>query len=206
MDKGTKNALLYTAGLAAVYLGYRQYKKKQGEIQQEETPATKTPTASPVFEDRAKQYTAKVITLQKLLGVNTDGVIGTNTQKAALKFGITYKIDASNIDKTIALINTFNANAKKVSQSVASYSQASKMASAINAGGTVRILQDINAQAFVKAKTGGFTSIGEYSRFSKGSILGKGWAAGARPNSGNLLITKNGRTYYQIPANYLVVI
>ena len=29
MDKGTKNALLYTAGLAAVYLGYRYYKKQQ---------------------------------------------------------------------------------------------------------------------------------------------------------------------------------
>lgn len=49
MDKGTQNALLYTAGLAAVYLGYKYYKKQQGDKNQapdttDKAPVVKTKT------------------------------------------------------------------------------------------------------------------------------------------------------------------
>ena len=57
MDKGTKTALLYTGGLAALYLGYKYYKKQQGLVQTPTTPtatpaapaAPKTAPASPTF-------------------------------------------------------------------------------------------------------------------------------------------------------------
>lgn len=43
MDKGTQNALLYTAGLAAVYLGYKYYKKQQGDKNQAPDTTDKAP-------------------------------------------------------------------------------------------------------------------------------------------------------------------
>ncbi|NDE62260.1 MAG: hypothetical protein EB038_08735 [Cyclobacteriaceae bacterium] len=77
MDKGTKNALLYTAGVAAAYLGYKYYKKKQGQATQAPSltsgnqppqtgaavtqattkPVSKAP-ASPTFGGASSAYTA----------------------------------------------------------------------------------------------------------------------------------------------------
>ena len=112
MDKGTKNALLYTAGVAAVYLGYKYYKKQQGLVQTPTTPTTtpaapKTAPASPTFSGASAAYIKNVKTLQTLLGVKADGIIGHITIKAAAAAGINYKINATNIDKAIAAAQTY---------------------------------------------------------------------------------------------------
>jgi hypothetical protein len=130
MDKGTQNALLYTAGLAAVYLGYKYYKKQQGLVQQAPsttagnlpmttpaamTQATKAPVskkpASPTFGGSSSAYVAKVKILQTLVGVKADGIIGPITQKAAATFGVNYPINATNVDKAIATVTTAKSKA-----------------------------------------------------------------------------------------------
>lgn len=123
MDKGTKNALIYTAGLAAAYLGYRYYKKQQGLVQQAPSttagnqppqtaaavtqattkPVSKAP-ASPTFGGASSAYVNKVKQLQTLLGVKADGIIGPITQKAAASYGVLYTINATTIDKAITAI------------------------------------------------------------------------------------------------------
>ena len=123
MDKGTRNALLYTAGLAAVYLGYKYYKKQQGLVQQAPSttsgnqppqtgaavtqattkPVSKAP-ASPTFGGASAAYTAKVKQLQTILGVKADGIVGPTTQKAAASYGILYTINATTIDKALAAV------------------------------------------------------------------------------------------------------
>jgi murein L,D-transpeptidase YcbB/YkuD len=112
MDKGTKNALLYTGGLAALYLGYKYYKKQQGLVQTPTTPTTtpaapKTAPASPTFSGASAAYIANVNVLQTLLGVKADGIIGPVTIKAAAAAGINYRINATNIDKAIAAAQTY---------------------------------------------------------------------------------------------------
>jgi len=111
MDKGTKNALLYTAGVAAVYLGYKHYKKMQGLVQKttpsEQLPATKTIPSGPTFGNATSLYLKKIQTLQSLLAVKTDGLIGPITIKAGQAAGINYKITAANIDKAIAQAQSF---------------------------------------------------------------------------------------------------
>ena len=108
MDKATRNALLYTAGVAAVYLGYKYYKKQQGKAQAT-TPATPVPTqtSTPLFQDAANAYIKNVKILQTLLGVKADGIIGPITTKAAAAAGINYKINALNIDKAIAAAQAY---------------------------------------------------------------------------------------------------
>ena len=130
MDKGTKNALMYTAGLAAVYLGYKYYKKQQGLVQQAPSttagnlptttpaamkqagtkPVSKAP-ASPTFGGSSSAYIAKTKILQTLVGVKADGIIGPMTQKAAATFGVNYPINATNIDKAIATVTTAKSKA-----------------------------------------------------------------------------------------------
>jgi murein L,D-transpeptidase YcbB/YkuD len=111
MDKGTKNALLYTAGLAAVYLGYKYYKKQQGMVQTPVTTpasaATKPMPSSPTFGGASAAYMANVRILQSLLGVKADGIIGPVTIKAAQAAGINFQINATNIDRAIAMAQTY---------------------------------------------------------------------------------------------------
>ena len=111
MDKGTKNALLYTAGVAAVYLGYKYYKKQQGMVQTPVTTpasaATKPMPSSPTFGGASAAYMANVRMLQSLLGVKADGIIGPITIKAGQAAGINYQITAANIDKAIAQAQTY---------------------------------------------------------------------------------------------------
>jgi murein L,D-transpeptidase YcbB/YkuD len=115
MDKGTQNALLYTAGLAAVYLGYKYYKKQQGLAQQTPVvnPATPAPSkvtpSGPTFSGASAAYIKNIKTLQTLLGVKADGIIGPITTKAAIAAGINYKINATNIDKAIATAQAYKA-------------------------------------------------------------------------------------------------
>jgi murein L,D-transpeptidase YcbB/YkuD len=111
MDKGTKNALLYTAGVAAVYLGYKYYKKQQGMVQTPVTTpasaATKPMTSGPTFGGASAAYMANVRILQSLLGVKADGIIGPVTIKAGQAAGINFQINATNIDKAIAAAQTY---------------------------------------------------------------------------------------------------
>jgi hypothetical protein len=111
MDKSTQNALLYTAGVAAVYLGYKYYKKQQGLVQQP-TPATtpvpaKSVPTAPTFGGASSAYLANVKILQTLLGVKPDGIIGPLTIKAGQAAGINFQINATNIDKAIAAAQTY---------------------------------------------------------------------------------------------------
>lgn len=224
MDKGTKNALMYTAGLAAAYLGYRYYKKKQGEAAQAPSttsgnqppqtgaavtqattkPKSKAP-ASPTFGGANLAYLAKIKTLQTLLKVKSTGKIDLATSKAASAYGISYTINATNIDKAIATI-TLAQSKTKVQQNATNVSLAKKTADAINKGGVVRFLIDVKSNALVKNKLGGFVGVGSGLSFDKGQVLGKGWVAGVRPNSPNIVITKNGQNFFEIPTNSIVII
>jgi murein L,D-transpeptidase YcbB/YkuD len=112
MDKATKNALLYTAGLYGVFLAYKYYKKQQGLVQQPSTSpattaATKTMPSEPTFGGASAAYTANIRFLQSILGVKADGIIGPITMKAAQAAGINFAINATNIDKAIAIAQTY---------------------------------------------------------------------------------------------------
>jgi len=115
MDKATKNALLYTGGLYALYLGYRYYKRQQGLVQKPTTPAvtpaTPAPRAtvpsSPTFGGASAAYTANIRFLQNILGVKPDGIFGPITIKAGQAAGINFQINATNIDKAIAIAQTY---------------------------------------------------------------------------------------------------
>lgn len=111
MDKGTKNALMYTAGVAAVYLGYKYYKKQQGLFTKPTPAATPVPakpvSSEPLFTQASNAYLANVKILQNLLGVKPDGIIGPITIKAAAAAGINYQINATNIDRAIAAAQTY---------------------------------------------------------------------------------------------------
>lgn len=108
MNKKTENYLYYAAGAVAAYLGYNYYKKQQGKAQAPTAPATgpaqapKTAPSGPTFSGAAAAYIKNVKTLQTLLGVSADGIIGPITIKAGQTVGINYQINASTIEKAIA--------------------------------------------------------------------------------------------------------
>lgn len=112
MDKKTKNYLTYAAGAVAAYLGYNYYKKQQGKAQAPTAPATgpaavKTAPSGPTFSGAAAAYIKNVKTLQTLLAVQADGIIGPLTIKAGQAAGINYQINASTIEKAIAAAQTY---------------------------------------------------------------------------------------------------
>jgi hypothetical protein len=112
MDKKTKTYLYYAAGAAAAYLGFRYYKKQQGLVQTPATTpattaATKPMTSGPTFGGASAAYLANVRILQSLLGVKADGIIGPLTIKAAQSAGINFQINATNIDRAIAMAQTY---------------------------------------------------------------------------------------------------
>ena len=196
MDKGTKNALLYTAGVAAVYLGYKYYKKKQGEVKDttDTITETKTPPTSPTFEGAAAIYANKVKKLQGLLNVSQVGGIGPITVAALSKKGITYKVDASNIDKAISDVANYKTNLTSPTY-----------VAAINLGGNVRFIKDVNAPNFILNRaTNSYVATGSSLSFKAGTLLGKGWKAIDRKN-GKILIYK-GATLQEIPISAIVII
>jgi hypothetical protein len=112
MDKKTKTYLYYAAGAAAAYLGFRYYKKQQGLVQTTATTpattaATKPMTSGPTFGGASAAYLANVRILQSLLGVKADGIIGPLTIKAGQSAGINFQINATNIDRAIAMAQTY---------------------------------------------------------------------------------------------------
>ena len=112
MDKKTKTYLYYAAGAAAAYLGFRYYKKQQGLVQTPATTpattaATKPMASGPTFGGASAAYLANVRILQSLLGVKADGIIGPLTIKAGQSAGINFQINATNIDRAIAMAQTY---------------------------------------------------------------------------------------------------
>jgi murein L,D-transpeptidase YcbB/YkuD len=113
MDKKTKNSLIYAAGVVAAYLGYKYYKKQQGNVQTPTAPATgpapapKTATSGPTFGSASAAYIANIKILQSLLGVTADGIIGPITIKAGQAAGINYQINATTIQKAITAAQTY---------------------------------------------------------------------------------------------------
>ena len=155
---------------------------------------------------------SKVKKLQTLLKVGTDVKTYMNANSATNKaLAATYGLDkgvvsASNVDYYIAKVTSNNTLIK---QSILAKQAGSPTATAaaINNKGTIRMLKDVNAPNLVKNKaTGGFTAIGTRLLFKSGSVLGSGWTATARANTNDIVITKNGTTFQQIPANSIVVI
>ena len=154
---------------------------------------------------------SKVKKLQTLLKVGTDIKTYANPNSATNKaLAATYGLDkgvvsASNVDYYIQKVQSNNTLVKQALLKK-QLGNPQAVANAINNKGTVRFLKDVNAPNLVKNKaTGGFTAIGTHLLFKNGSVLGTGWVAGARPNTNDVLITKNGKTWQQIPANSIVV-
>ena len=155
---------------------------------------------------------SKVKKLQTLLKVGTDVKTYMNPNSATNKaLAATYGLDkgvvsAANIDYYIAKVESKNTLVKQA-MLLKQAGSPQATANAINNKGTVRFLKDVNAPNLVKNKaTGGFTAIGTKLLFKSGSILGSGWTATARANTNDIVITKNGTTFQQIPANSIVVI
>ena len=155
---------------------------------------------------------SKVKKLQGLLKVGTDVKTYMNPNSATNKaLAATYGLDkgvvsATNVDYYIAKVTSNNTLVK---QSIVARQAGNPTATsaAINNKGTIRMLRDVNAPNLVKNKaTGGFTAIGTNLLFKSGAILGSGWTATARANTNDVLITKNGTTFQQIPANSIVII
>jgi hypothetical protein len=155
---------------------------------------------------------SKIKKLQTLLKVGTDVKTYMNPNSATNKaLAATYGLDkgvvsAANVDYYIAKVQSNNTLIK---QSILAKQAGSPTATAaaINNKGTIRMLKDVNAPNLVKNKaTGGFTAIGTKLLFKSGSVLGSGWTATARANTNDIVITKNGTTFQQIPANSIVVI
>ena len=155
---------------------------------------------------------SKVKKLQTLLKVGTDVKTYMNPNSATNKaLAATYGLDkgvvsVQNIDYYIAKVQSNNTLVK---QSIVARQAGNPTATAaaINNKGTIRMLRDVNAPNLVKNKaTGGFTAIGTNLLFKSGAILGSGWTATARANTNDVLITKNGTTFQQIPANSIVII
>jgi hypothetical protein len=173
------------------------------------TAAIKTATTSLA---NPNSLDSKVKKLQGLLKVGTDVKTYMSPNSATNKaLAATYGLDkgvvsAANVDYYIAKVQSNNTLIK---QSILAKQAGSPTATAaaINNKGTIRMLKDVNAPNLVKNKaTGGFTAIGTKLLFKSGSVLGSGWTATARANTNDIVITKNGTTFQQIPANSIVVI
>lgn len=155
---------------------------------------------------------SKVKKLQTLLKVGTDVKTYMLPNSATNKaLAATYGLDkgvvsVANIDYYINKVESKNTLVKQALLAKQAGSPTAT-ANAINNKGTVRFLKDVNSPNLVKNKaTGTFTAIGTKLLFKSGSILGSGWTAQARANTNDILITKNGTTFQQIPANSIVVI
>lgn len=155
---------------------------------------------------------SKVKKLQTLLKVGTDVKTYMLPNSATNKaLAATYGLDkgvvsVANIDYYINKVESKNTLVKQALLAKQAGSPTAT-ANAINNKGTVRFLKDVNAPNLVKNKaTGTFTAIGTKLLFKSGTILGSGWTAQARANTNDILITKNGTTFQQIPANSIVVI
>ena len=192
------------------------------DIKQEQKAVVKEQVKTAIKSAVVKQLTtslanpnsldSKVKKLQTLLKVGTDVKSYMNPNSATNKaLAATYGLDkgvvsAANIDYYIAKVSSNNTLIK---QSILAKQAGSPTATAaaINNKGTIRMLKDVNAPNLVKNKaTGGFTAIGTKLLFKSGSVLGSGWTATARANTNDIVITKNGTTFQQIPANSIVVI
>lgn len=148
----------------------------------------------------------KIAYIQGEIGVASDGIAGTQTNGAFERlYGLDKgQISAANIDY---YVNKVKNKMTKVKQALLAKQSGNAQAivNAINRQGTIRFLKDFNAPNLVKNKaTGGFTPIGTYLAFKNQAILGAGWTAGVRGN--NVLITKNGQTFHEVPTNAIVVI
>lgn len=224
MDKGTKNALLYTAGVAAAYLGYKHYKKKQGQATQAANltsgnqppqtgaavtqattkPVSKAP-ASPTFGGASAAYTAKVKQLQTLLGVKADGIVGPTTQKAAASYGILYTINATTIDKALAAVTARKYNVVKTSAP-----QYAQIVKALNAKQPVRFSKDVNAIVYVFDGAKAYKKTDKTRLFTINTTLGSNWRAFGFGASGDKVLIYQGAInttpLYEIPVNALKLV
>ena len=157
-------------------------------------------------------YKRNVEKLQGLLKVGIDGDAGrTENSQTNKALAATYGLDKGIVSPLNVLyyIKKVENKDTKIKQSIKAKQSGSPTATAaaINNKGTIRMLRDVNAPNLVKNKaTGGFTAIGTNLLFKKNAVLGSGWTAIARANTNDVVITKNGTTFQQIPANSIVVI
>jgi hypothetical protein len=225
MDKGTKNALLYTAGAAAAYLGYRYYKKRQGLLQQAPsttagnmppqtaaaikqvttTQVSKAP-ASPTFGGASATYVTKLKQLQTLVGVKADGIMGPITQKAAGNFGVNYMINATTIDRAIQTV----ISKKSIPAKTSTVSKYVQIVNALSAKKPVRFLRDINASTYIFDGNKSYKKTDKIRRFTINTTLGSTWSAFGFGASGDKVLIYQGSStsnpLYEIPVDALKLI
>jgi len=186
------------------------------EIKQEQKAVVtekKIANTKQVIVDGAKLlYKRNVEKLQGLLKVGIDGDAGrTENSQTNKALAAAYGLDKGIVSPLNVLyyIKKVENKDTKIKQAIKAKQSGSPTATAaaINNKGTIRMLRDVNAPNLVKNKaTGGFTAIGTNLLFKKNAVLGSGWTAIARANTNDVVITKNGTTFQQIPANSIVII
>jgi hypothetical protein len=148
----------------------------------------------------------KISYIQGELGIKVDGIAEDQTNGA---FERIYGLDKGNIsaDNIVYYMQKVKSKMTKTKQAMLAKQSgdAKLIVNAINRKGTIRFLKEFKAPALVKNKaTGGFTPTGDYLTFKDKTILGGGWKAGVRGN--NVLLTKNGRGFYEVIPTAIVVI
>jgi hypothetical protein len=160
-------------------------------------------------------YASKVAKVQLYLGVNPDGKVGANTNKAlVLKFSNYTTITSSNVDDILKDIDSRNANAKVVAQNkvttdkkqeVINYAK-SFVAALNNDNVYAELFYDwkapiMNYDAFTKT----YKQTGEVYNFRKGAKFGK--AAGfplIYANDGGYVYAVYGQDYYKIDPKFFI--
>jgi len=187
----------------------KEIKQDQKEVVTEKKVVNKQQA---ILEGTKLLYKRNVEKLQGLLKVGTDGDAGrTENSQTNKALAATYGLDKGIVSPLNVLyyIKKVENKDTKIKQAIKAKQSGSPKATAaaINNKGTIRMLRDVNAPNLVKNKaTGGFTSIGTNLLFKKNAVLGSGWTAIARANTNDVVITKNGTTFQQIPANSIVII
>ena len=158
MDKRLKTGLIIGGVAVAGYVAYRLLKKDPDEG----LPATDT------LGDNAA-YLNKVKELQKLIGVNPDGDIGSKTKAALLKYGYTSDVNSGNIDSALA---TVRAKVSAASTDRARYAKGLQILTYLkNKPGSVKFNSDVVANTYEKDAFGNFAKTGQTITFKAGNTF-----------------------------------
>jgi len=203
MKKLTRNQkIAIGVGVAAVggFIIYRIIKKNADGAGEGEAGG------SSVSPEQA--YKEKVITLQKLVGVTADGVIGPVTKAALTKYGLPTTISASNID---SVINTATNKVASTNVDAARYAKGKAIFDLITkkAGTKLYFPKGGNYSWYKKDAFGDFAkttvwNLPQYSLygFIEATKNGVTWSAGKEIVPCYIAITSTGFLYIK-PKSYL---
>jgi hypothetical protein len=202
MDKRLKTGLIIGGVAVAGYIAYMIFKKD---------PDEGTPATDPLANDAA--YLNKVKELQKLIGVNPDGIIGDKTKAALAKYGYTSDVNSGNVDSALA---TVRGKISAKSTDSARYAKGLQILTFLkNKPGMVKFTADTTVNIYNKDAFGKFIKTGDTIKFKTGNTfkplyminstptntLGTGFKPGfmmfeiTRPLDFNYLFTKAPKFY-----------